>query len=153
MPASTWGADRHGRPTTDSREVIGGGGALFPLGGAEEAGGYKGYGLTFLGKSSSGRQNVQQQKKQKSDLTLIEINAICEVPFYFINKIIIDKKIWLGTTVTETSKKKEDYKKKKIIYGQTDNPKTIVRNLTIHLKKDYKSSIGKNKRIHQKYTI
>ena len=28
------------------------------LGGAEEAGGYKGYGLTFLGKSSSGRQKL-----------------------------------------------------------------------------------------------
>jgi len=30
-------------------------------------------------------------KFKKSDLTLIEINVICEVPFYFINKIIIDK--------------------------------------------------------------
>jgi len=24
--------------------------------------------------------------KEKSDLTLIEINVLCEVPFYFINK-------------------------------------------------------------------
>jgi len=27
---------------------------------------------------------------KKSDLTLIEINVICEVPFYFINIILID---------------------------------------------------------------
>jgi hypothetical protein len=31
------------------------------------------------------------QKIKKPDLTLIEINVICEVPFYFINIIIIDK--------------------------------------------------------------
>jgi len=28
---------------------------------------------------------------KKYDLTLIEINVICEVPFYFINIILIDK--------------------------------------------------------------
>ena len=28
---------------------------------------------------------------KKSDLTLIKINIICEVPFYFINKIMINK--------------------------------------------------------------
>jgi hypothetical protein len=28
---------------------------------------------------------------KKCDLTLIEINVICEVPFYFINIILIDK--------------------------------------------------------------
>jgi len=33
------------------------------------------------------RENLQK----KSELTLIEINVICEVPFYFINKILIDK--------------------------------------------------------------
>jgi len=29
--------------------------------------------------------------QKKSDLTLIEINVICEVPFYFVNIILIDK--------------------------------------------------------------
>ena len=48
MP-STWGANKDGFATTDSRDVLGGGGGLFPLGGSEEAGGYKGYGLMFLG--------------------------------------------------------------------------------------------------------
>jgi len=32
-----------------------------------------------------------REYKKKSDLTLIEINVICEVPFYFINIILIDK--------------------------------------------------------------
>ena len=29
--------------------------------------------------------------KKKSELTLIEINVICEIPFYFINIIITNK--------------------------------------------------------------
>lgn len=40
-----WGADSHGRPTSDPAEIFEGGG-LFPLGGPEETGGYKGYGLS-----------------------------------------------------------------------------------------------------------
>jgi len=31
----------------------------------------------------------QIDKKLKSNITLIEINVICEVPFYFINIVII----------------------------------------------------------------
>jgi len=34
---------------------------------------------------------VPENYLKKSDLTLIEINVICEVPFYFINIIIIEK--------------------------------------------------------------
>lgn len=48
MP-STWGADRNGKATNDLREAFEGQGSLFPLGGSEQSGGYKGYGLMFLG--------------------------------------------------------------------------------------------------------
>lgn len=37
-----WGADSHGRVTTDSKQVLESGG-LLPLGGTEELSGYKGY--------------------------------------------------------------------------------------------------------------
>jgi L-2-hydroxycarboxylate dehydrogenase (NAD+) len=40
-----WGADSHGRATSDPAEVFEGGG-LFPLGGPAETAGYKGYGLS-----------------------------------------------------------------------------------------------------------
>ena len=40
-----WGADSHGRPTSDPAQIFEGGG-LFPLGGTEETAGYKGYGLS-----------------------------------------------------------------------------------------------------------
>lgn len=43
----TWGADKEGNATTDPDEVLHGG-ALLPLGGEEEMGGYKGYGLMFM---------------------------------------------------------------------------------------------------------
>ena len=46
---------------------------------------------------------------KKSDLTLIEINVICEVPFYFINIIIIDKIIRLGTNMTLTPRHEFDF--------------------------------------------
>jgi hypothetical protein len=37
-------------------------------------------------------QNCSSEpNKKKSDLTLTEINVICDVAFYFINIIIIDK--------------------------------------------------------------
>jgi LDH2 family malate/lactate/ureidoglycolate dehydrogenase len=42
-----WGADKHGRPSEEPREILDGGGLLY-LGGAEETGGYKGYGLALL---------------------------------------------------------------------------------------------------------
>jgi len=42
-----WGADRHGNETDEPGEVLEGGG-LLPLGGAEECGGYKGYGLAMM---------------------------------------------------------------------------------------------------------
>ena len=48
------------------------------------------------------------KKFKKSDLTLIEINVMCEVPFYFTNKIIIDKIVLLGTTMTLTSRHEFD---------------------------------------------
>ena len=38
-----------------------------------------------------GSYHISSIKKKKSDLTLIEINVICEVPFYFMNIKIIDK--------------------------------------------------------------
>jgi len=44
---------------------------------------------------------------KKSDLTLIEINVIREVPFYFIN-IITTYKIISGITMTLTSRHKFD---------------------------------------------
>lgn len=47
MP-NTWGADKEGMATNDANDVLKRGGALFPLGGPEESGGYKGYGLTFM---------------------------------------------------------------------------------------------------------
>lgn len=42
-----WGADANGEETDDPEKVINGGG-LLPLGGAEESGGYKGYGLAMM---------------------------------------------------------------------------------------------------------
>lgn len=41
-----WAVDADGRPTTDPEAALGG--ALLPLGGVEETGGHKGYGLTLL---------------------------------------------------------------------------------------------------------
>ena len=41
-----WAVDAEGRPTTDPEAAFGG--ALLPLGGVEETGGHKGYGLTLL---------------------------------------------------------------------------------------------------------
>jgi LDH2 family malate/lactate/ureidoglycolate dehydrogenase len=40
-----WGADGEGKPTTVPEKVLKNGGALLPLGGGEETGGYKGTGL------------------------------------------------------------------------------------------------------------
>ena len=40
---------------------------------------------------------------KKSDLTFIEIYVICEVPSYFLNILIKDRIIWLGTTMNLTS--------------------------------------------------
>ena len=42
-----WGADSKGRATSDPAQILEGGG-LFPLGGPEETGGYKGYGLSAV---------------------------------------------------------------------------------------------------------
>merc|ERR1712166_456532 len=42
-----WGVDKNGVSTTDPAEILFGGG-LCPLGGAEETGGYKGYGLGLM---------------------------------------------------------------------------------------------------------
>ncbi len=43
-----WGAaDKAGHPTNDPKDVLGGGGLLY-LGGEEETGGYKGYGLALM---------------------------------------------------------------------------------------------------------
>lgn len=42
-----WGADSNGKETNDPSQVLNGGG-LLPLGGAEESGGYKGYGLAMM---------------------------------------------------------------------------------------------------------
>ncbi len=42
-----WGVDAQGIPTTDASKILFGGG-LLPLGGTEETGGYKGYGLSFM---------------------------------------------------------------------------------------------------------
>ncbi|XP_013391480.1 uncharacterized protein LOC106159668 isoform X2 [Lingula anatina] len=42
-----WGVDQAGKETTNPDEVLEGGG-LMPLGGSEECGGYKGYGLAML---------------------------------------------------------------------------------------------------------
>jgi len=70
------------------------------------------------------KQNNNQffsKLSKKSDLTLIEINVICEVPFYIIILIIIDKIIWLGTTMTKASKKKD---KKKTFYGRRTDRRT-----------------------------
>lgn len=36
------------KATTDPKKVLESGGGLLPLGGSEEQGGYKGYGLTFM---------------------------------------------------------------------------------------------------------
>ena len=44
----------------------------------------------------------EQFIEKKSNLTFIEIDVMCEVPFYFVNIIIINKIIWLGTTMTLT---------------------------------------------------
>ena len=41
-----WAVDLHGRPTTEPAEALEG--VLLPLGGVEETGGHKGYGLTLL---------------------------------------------------------------------------------------------------------
>ncbi|PVD29460.1 hypothetical protein C0Q70_08711 [Pomacea canaliculata] len=46
LPAG-WAVDCDGKPTTDPNKMINGGG-LMPLGGAEETGGYKGYGLSMM---------------------------------------------------------------------------------------------------------
>ncbi|XP_052776241.1 uncharacterized oxidoreductase YjmC-like isoform X2 [Mya arenaria] len=46
MP-SGWGVDEHGKVSTEPKSVLNGGG-LMPLGGAEETGGYKGYGLAMM---------------------------------------------------------------------------------------------------------
>ncbi len=55
--------------------------------------------IIFLNK---GKQNLQASMKillvcknieTKLDLTLVEINITCEVPFYFLNKIVIRKMI------------------------------------------------------------
>ena len=35
---------------------------------------------------------------------LIEINVICEVPFYYVNIIIINKIILLGAAITLTTR-------------------------------------------------
>lgn len=43
----TWGADKDGHATTNPKDVLGDGG-LLPLGGVEETGGYKGYGLQMM---------------------------------------------------------------------------------------------------------
>jgi hypothetical protein len=43
--------------------------------------------------------------KIKSDLLLIEINVVCEVPFYFMNIIITNKITMLGMAMTLTFKK------------------------------------------------
>lgn len=42
-----WGVDKEGVPTTDPIAILAGGG-LSPLGGDENTGGYKGYGLAML---------------------------------------------------------------------------------------------------------
>ena len=42
---SEWGADSQGKPTSDPKQIMEGGG-LFPLGGPAETAGYKGYGLS-----------------------------------------------------------------------------------------------------------
>ncbi|PVD29461.1 hypothetical protein C0Q70_08712 [Pomacea canaliculata] len=42
-----WAVDCDGKPTTDPNKVMNGG-SLMPLGGAEETGGYKGYGLSMM---------------------------------------------------------------------------------------------------------
>jgi len=42
-----WGVDGQGQVTTDPAEVVKDGGLLY-LGGAEETGGYKGYGLAMM---------------------------------------------------------------------------------------------------------
>ena len=39
----------------------------------------------------AGLKKNEVKKIQKSGLTLIEINVLCEVPFYYINIIIINK--------------------------------------------------------------
>lgn len=47
IPLGTgWSMDVEGRPTLDAQAAMGG--ALLPLGGAEESGGYKGYGLATM---------------------------------------------------------------------------------------------------------
>ncbi|UYV81014.1 hypothetical protein LAZ67_19002530 [Cordylochernes scorpioides] len=46
MPGK-WGIDKDGNPTTNPTDVLQGG-ALLPLGGFEETGGYKGYGLAMM---------------------------------------------------------------------------------------------------------
>lgn len=43
---SSWGADKDGNATTNPKDVMTGG--LHPLGGIEETGGYKGFGLMFM---------------------------------------------------------------------------------------------------------
>ncbi len=57
------------------------------------------------------------------------MNVICEVPFYFINIIIIDN----NKPQKKKLKKKKNYKKKNLFTDRRTNgqPKTIVRNLTI----------------------
>lgn len=42
-----WGADKAGHPTTDPKEILNGGGLLY-LGGEEDTGGYKGFGLAMM---------------------------------------------------------------------------------------------------------
>ena len=65
---------------------------------------------------------------KKCDLTLIEINVICEVPIYYKNT---KKK-----KLQKINKIKYKKKKQKKNFSRTDirtdgQPKTIVRNLTI----------------------
>ena len=61
---------------------------------------------------------------EKCDLTLIEINVICEVPIYFKNKKKSRKK---NTKKYKKIQKKNTKDKNKFFYGQTDgdtdNPK------------------------------
>ena len=65
----------------------------------------------------AGLKKNEVKKIQKSGLTLIEINVLCEVPFYYINIIIINKIIWSSTTMTLTSRHEFDLDLKKIYFN------------------------------------